>query len=130
MFMVNQPRHSRATLKGLLIHSFTDSHKNMCSTYDEIMRRGEVAKPINYADSVYTLRIKRSPAHILSRTPSRKNGSERVYTVSLAERWASNVDGRNEKLASFNEKLYLMNLNHARVEWKITLLLFYSNEWH
>ena len=50
-----------------------------------------VAKPINYADSVYTLRSKRSPAHILSRTPSRKNGSERVYTVSLAERWASNV---------------------------------------
>ena len=49
------------------------------------------AKPINYADSVYTLRSKRSPAHILSRTPSRKNGSERVYTVSLAERWASNV---------------------------------------
>lgn len=87
--MVNQPRHSRATLKGLLIHSFTDSHKNMCSTYDEIMRRGEVAKPINYADSVYTLRSKRSPAHILSRTPSRKNGSERVYTVSLAEQWAS-----------------------------------------
>jgi len=50
-----------------------------------------VAKPINYADSVYTLRSKRSPAHILSRTPSRKNGSERVYTVSLAERWASSV---------------------------------------
>ena len=87
----------------------------MCSTYDEIMRRGEVAKPIDYADSVYTRRSKRSPAHILSRTPSRKNGFERVYTVSLAEQWASNVDGRNEKLASFNEKLYLMNLNHEQV---------------
>ena len=57
--------------------------------YDKVMRRAR--STINYADSVYTLRSKRSPAHILSRTPSRKNGSERVYTVSLAERWASNV---------------------------------------
>ena len=104
-----------ATLNGLLIHLFTDSRSLLCSTYDEAVRRVRSSEAHNYADSVYTLRSKRSPAHILSRTPSRKNGSERVYTVSLAERWASNVDGRNEKLASFNEKLYLMNPNHEQV---------------
>ena len=57
--------------------------------YEELGLTMGRAKPINYADSVYTLRSKRSPAHMLSRTPSRKNGSERVNTVSLAERWAS-----------------------------------------
>ena len=86
-----------ATLKGLLIHLFTDSRSLLCSTYDEAVRRVRSSEAHNYADSVYTLRSKRSPAHILSRTPSRKNGSEKVYTASALARWASSVNAGNGK---------------------------------
>ena len=71
---------------------FTHSqiHTSFCAQLVERSCGGQgVAKPIGYADSVYALRSKRSPAHMLSRTPSRKNGSERVYTVSALARWAS-----------------------------------------
>ena len=37
--------------------------------------------PEVYADSVYTLRNNGSHANMLLRTPSQKNGFERVYTI-------------------------------------------------
>ena len=85
---------------------FTHSqiHTTFCVQF---MRRARMAKPIGYTDSVYALRSKRSPAHMLSRTPSRKNGSERVYTVSALARWASS---ESIKKGELNEKLCSKNL--------------------
>ena len=71
-----------------------------------------------------------APLRTYFRVPHRERMAPRGYILYRSLSDGLRVDGRNEKLASFNEKLYLMNLNHAQVGWKTALLLVYSDALH
>ena len=76
--------------------------------------RESIADCQSRSDSVYTLWSKRSPAHMLSRTPSRKNDSKRVSTISALARGSPKVHAEMKNISKNGAKI--------RIFWNMQIL--------